>query len=82
MYNELYQFTKTSLRKKLKEIGYKCKINEKQSPFSDKIVTFISLILPNGRTIPVSKGTVYSKEFYDEHKQAFDIINTFIDENK
>jgi hypothetical protein len=73
---------KTQLRKSLKAVGYKCRINEKVSPFSDKVVTFISFILPNGKTISVTGGNVFSAEFYNEHKTAFEIINKFIDDNK
>ena len=73
---------KTQLRKALKNIGYKCRINEKVSPFSDKVSTFISLVLSNGKSYQICKGNVFTAEFYNEHKAAFDIINKFIEENR
>lgn len=73
---------KTQLRKSLKNVGYKCRINEKVSPFSDKVLTIISLVLPNGKAYQISKGNIFSTEFYNEHKVAFDIINKFVEDNK
>ncbi len=73
---------KTQLRKSLKNVGYKCRINEKASPFSDKVLTIISLVLPNGKAYQISKGNIFTTEFYNEHKVAFDIINKFVEDNK
>lgn len=68
---------KTELRKSLKSIGYNCSISEKLSPFSDNVVTFISLILPNGTKISISGGNVYGRKFIEDHAQAIGIINKF-----
>lgn len=68
---------KTSLRKELKMAGYKCRINEKVSPFSDKVITFISFILPDGKVVNPTTASVYGEAFYRDHKRAFEIINNF-----
>jgi len=70
------------LRKKLKEFGYGCRINEKMSPFSDKIVTFISFILPDKKVVKVTGCGVWDESFYREHKVAFEIISEFIKNEK
>lgn len=78
---------KTMLRKKLKAAGYGCQINEKQSPFSDKIMTFFYFKLPDGHRVSVSSmgthgGTVYGAAFYRDHKIAFDIMNEFFENER
>jgi hypothetical protein len=67
--------TKAQLRKVLKEIGYNCSFTIGHSPFSDKTVTFVSMILPDGNKVSVSSASVFGKGFYDEHRKAFDLIN-------
>lgn len=73
--------TQNELRKALKALtgakyaGYNCSFSTKQSPFSDKTVTFVSLILPNGDKVPVSSASVFGAGFYQEHRDALALIN-------
>jgi hypothetical protein len=72
---------KVELRTSLKKIGYGCKIQEKQSPFSDKIVTFISFVLPD-KSAPMIGANVFPAEFRNKHAAAFDIVNNFVGKYK
>jgi hypothetical protein len=67
---------KTELRTALKIAGYGCKIQEKQSPFSDKIVTFLSFVLPD-KSAPMISANCFASEFRNKHAIAFDIVNGF-----
>ena len=67
---------KNELRKELKSLGYKCKITEQQSPFSDKIVTFISFVTPDGKA-PMIGANAFPAEFYNTHKKAFEAVSKF-----
>jgi len=71
---------KNALRQELKGAGYGCRIQEKVSPFSDKIVTFISFIPAGEKPVMVTGSSVYGAAFYQEHKAAFEIINRFVEE--
>jgi hypothetical protein len=68
---------KNQLRQSLKAAGYGCRIQEKQSPFSDKIVTFISFIPAGEKPVMVTGAGVFGADFYQKHKVAFEIINQF-----
>lgn len=67
--------TQNELRKALKGIGYGCSFSTKQSPFSDKAVTFVYLILPNGEKVQITSACVFGKGFYEEHREALALIN-------
>jgi hypothetical protein len=66
---------KLDTKKALKAIGYGLSLSEKQSPFSDKIVTFKTLIMPNKDRIMITSASVFGAEFYQEHKTALELIN-------
>lgn len=73
--------TQSELRKALKALtgancaGYNCSFSTKQSPFSDKAVTFVYLILPNGEKVQITSACVFGKGFYEEHRDALALIN-------
>lgn len=62
------------VRKELKKAGYDCQIHQHKSPFSDgKEITIVSLII-DGHAYPIQNGNVFTCEFYEKHKVAFEII--------
>jgi hypothetical protein len=71
--------TKNELRKSLKSIGYNCSFKTQSSPFGGKDITFLYLVLPDGQKILMSSSSVFGKDFYDEHKQVFELINKYMD---
>lgn len=61
-------------KQELKSIGYGLSISRKQSPFSDKIVTFLSLILPDKTKILITGASVFTQDFFNKHGKAMEIF--------
>jgi hypothetical protein len=62
-------------RKQLKTIGYNVSVSKKQSPFSDKVVTFLSLVLPDKTKVLITGASVFTQDFFDKHGKAMEIFN-------
>jgi len=66
---------KSQARKELKAIGYNLKIHSHASPFSGTRFEFASFIKPDGQVVRVEPDcSCYGVDFYNQHKQAFEII--------